>query len=195
MAIGAAPCIVARSSFTGELGYEVWMAPDYQRHVLDQLMEAGQALGLRLFGGRAISSLRLEKAYGSFNKDFRPDYTAAETGLDAFIDWQKPHFTGMEAARKERDQGPKKRFVTFMVEDGDCDVVGYEAVLKDGKPVGHVTSGGYGFTVKSSMALGYVPTELAVEGAEFAIDILGVERRARLTLKAPYDPDGARLRA
>jgi dimethylglycine dehydrogenase len=159
------------------------------------LMAAGRDLGIGLFGGRAISALRLEKGYGSFNKDFRPDYTPGETGLDAFIDWQKPYFTGVEAARLEHETGPKKRFVMLLVEEGDCDVSGYEAILKDGRPVGHVTSGGYGFTLQRSMALGYVPTELAVEGAEFAIDILGVERKAVLSVRAPYDPDGLRLKS
>jgi dimethylglycine dehydrogenase len=193
-ALGMAPAIIGRCSFTGELGYEIWVAPDYQCHVFDAIMEAGQEFGLGLFGGRAISALRLEKSYGSFNKDFRPDYTSGETGLSAFIDWQKPHFTGMEAALKERDTGPKKKFVTLLVEDGDCDVIGYEAILKDGKAVGYVTSGGYGFTVGKSIALGYVPTHLAEEGAAFAIDILGIERKAMLVTKAPYDPEGLRLK-
>jgi dimethylglycine dehydrogenase len=195
MAVAMAPAIVTRSSFTGELGYEIWMAPDYQAHVFDAMMEAGADLGAGLFGGRAISSLRLEKSYGSFNKDFRPDYTPAETGLDAFIDWQKPLFTGMEAAQKERDTGPKKKFVTLLVEEVDCDVSGYEVILNDGKPVGYVTSGGYGFTINQSIALGYVPTELVQDGEAFAIDILGVERRAVLVTKAPYDPQGLRLKA
>jgi dimethylglycine dehydrogenase len=194
-AVAMAPAIVTRSSFTGELGYEIWMAPDYQTHVFDALMEAGKDLGIGLFGGRAISSLRLEKSYGSFNKDFRPDYTPGETGLDAFIDWQKPFFTGMDAAQKERDAGPKKKFVTLLVEDGDCDVSGYEVILKDGQPVGYVTSGGYGFTINKSIALGYVPKEMAQDGARFVIDILGTERKAVLTSAPPYDPQGLRLKA
>src|SRR5207248_7737376 len=83
-----------RAGFTGELGYEIWTTPDYFASLYDDLWDAGRELGLVHFGGRALSSLRLEKAYGSFNKDFRPDYTPAETGLDRFVDFSKPDFTG-----------------------------------------------------------------------------------------------------
>ncbi|HEX4618297.1 MAG TPA: FAD-dependent oxidoreductase, partial [Steroidobacteraceae bacterium] len=84
-AVGFAPSILTRAGFTGELGYEIWTTPDYFATLYDDLLDAGRDLGLRLFGGRALSSLRLEKGYGSFQKDFRPDYTAAETGLDRFV--------------------------------------------------------------------------------------------------------------
>src|SRR5205807_8846549 len=91
------------------------------------------------FGGRALSSLRLEKAYGSFNKDFRPDYTPGETGLDRFVDFSKPDFTGRAAALAERAAGPRRRFVVMEVADADAAVVGYESVMKDGAAVGYVT--------------------------------------------------------
>jgi dimethylglycine dehydrogenase len=101
-AVGFAPAILSRAGFTGELGYEIWTTPDYFATLYDDLMDAGRELGLTLFGGRALSSLRLEKAYGSFQKDFRPDYTAAETGLDRFVDFDKPEFAGRAAALAER---------------------------------------------------------------------------------------------
>ena len=82
------------------------------------------------FGGRALSSLRLEKNYGSFNKDFRPDYTPAETGLDRFVDFGKPDFVGRAAALAEREAGPKRRFVVMEVDARDADVVGYESIMQ-----------------------------------------------------------------
>src|SRR5450432_2793929 len=88
-AVGYAPAIVTRAGFTGELGYEIWTTPDYFASLYDELWNAGRDLDLIYFGGRALSSLRLEKGYGSFNKDFRPDYTPGETGLDRFIDFEK----------------------------------------------------------------------------------------------------------
>src|SRR6266853_1962737 len=88
-AVGFAPAILTRAGFTGELGYEIWTTPDYFASLYDDLWDAGRELGLVHFGGRALSSLRLEKAYGSFNKDFRPDYTPGETGLDRFVDFSK----------------------------------------------------------------------------------------------------------
>ncbi len=194
-AVGFAPCILTRAGFTGELGYEIWTTPDYGAVLYEELLEAGRSLSLVHFGGRALSSLRLEKAYGSFNKDFRPDYTPAETGLDRFVDFNKGDFIGKPAALAERATGPKRRFVVMEVEAGDADVVGYESVIKDGKPVGYVTSGSFGHCVGRSLAAGYVPAALAREGESFLIDILGEERRATVRLQPLYDPQGLRLRS
>ena len=104
-------------------------------------------------------------------------------------------FTGRAAVLAEKERGPAKRFVTFAVDAPHADVVGYEVVLKDGEPVGHVTSGGYGHWVGTSLAVGYVPAALAVDGGVFAIDILGQECRAVITARPLHDPEGARLRS
>ena len=195
-AVGYAPSIVTRAGFTGELGYEVWTTPDYFASLHDDLREAGQAYGLRPFGGRALSSLRLEKNYGSFNKDFRPDYTPGETGLDRFVDFgNNGDFVGRAAAIAERAAGPKRRFVVMEVETRDADVVGYESIMKDGQAVGYVTSGAYGHCVERSLAAGYVPTALAREGEQFEIDILGELCAATVRLQPLYDPEGRRLRS
>ncbi len=194
-AVGLAPTILARAGFTGELGYELWTTPDYFLTLYEELRAAGAGLGLIHFGGRALSSLRLEKGYGSFNKDFRPDYTAAETGLDRFIDFDKTGYMGREAALAERAAGPRRRFVIMEVEAADADVVGYESIIKEGRAVGYVTSGGYGHCLGKSLAAGYVPTKLAREGEALEIDILGESRAARVRLAPLYDPKGLRLRA
>jgi dimethylglycine dehydrogenase len=194
-AVGFAPAILSRAGFTGELGYEIWTTPDYFATLYDDLMNAGRELGLTLFGGRALSSLRLEKAYGSFQKDFRPDYTAAETGLDRFVDFDKPEFAGRAAVLAERAAGPKRRFVILEVEALDADVIGYESIMKDGAAVGYVTSGAFGHFVGKSLAAGYVPTTLARDGARFEIDILGEMRAATLRLQPLHDPEGRRLRS
>jgi len=193
-AVGFAPAILTRAGFTGELGYEIWTTPDYFASLYEDLWEAGRELGLRHFGGRALSSLRLEKAYGSFNKDFRPDYTPGETGLDRFVDFDKSGFTGRAAALAERAAGPKRRFVILEVADADTEVVGYESIMKEGAAVGYVTSGAYGHCVGRSLAAGYVPAGLARAGARFEIDILGEMRTATVRLEALYDPQGLRLR-
>jgi dimethylglycine dehydrogenase len=193
-AVGLAPAILTRAGFTGELGYEIWTTPDYFATLYDELWEAGRPLGLTHFGGRALSSLRLEKAYGSFNKDFRPDYTAAETGLDRFIDFGKSEFAGRDAALAERAAGPARRFVVMEIADADADVIGYESIIKDGAAVGYVTSGAYGHCIGKSLAAGYVPTGVARDGERFEIDILGDMRTATVRLQPLYDPDGVRLR-
>jgi len=193
-AVGMSPAILSRSGFTGELGYEVWVTPDFLLQLHEDLLDAGRDLGLIHFGGRALSSLRLEKAYGSFQKDFRPDYTPAETGLDRFVDFSKPKFIGRDAILAERTRGPKRRFVMFEVDAEDADVVGYESVLHDGAPVGYVTSGAYGHWVGKSLAAGYVPTALARDGERFVINILGRDCAATLRLQPLHDAQGARLR-
>jgi dimethylglycine dehydrogenase len=194
-AVGFAPAILSRAGFTGELGYEIWTTPDYFATLYDDLMDAGRELGLTLFGGRALSSLRLEKAYGSFQKDFRPDYTAAETGLDRFVDFDKPEFAGRAAALAERAAGPKRRFVILEVDVLDADVIGYESIMKDGAAVGYVTSGAFGHFIGKSLAAGYVPTPLARDGARFEIDILGEMRAATVRARPLHDPEGRRLRS
>jgi len=194
-AVGFTPAILTRAGFTGELGYEIWTTPDYFATLYEELCEAGSGLGLRHFGARALSSLRLEKAYGSFNKDFRPDYTPGETGLDRFIDFGKAAFTGRDAALAERERGARRRFVVMEVADTEVDVIGYESIMKDGAAVGYVTSGAYGHCVDRSLAAGYVPAPLAREGERFEIDILGEMKSATVRLEPLYDPQGLRLRS
>jgi dimethylglycine dehydrogenase len=193
-AVGLTPAILTRAGFTGELGYEIWTTPDYLATLYEELHAAGVDLGLTHFGGRALSSLRLEKAYGSFNKDFRPDYTPGETGLDRYIDFGKPDFTGRAAAQAERAAGARRRFVVMEVADTDVEVVGFESILKEGAAVGYVTSGAYGHCIDKSLAAGYVPAALAKEGARFEIDILGEMRTAAVRLRPLYDPESVRLR-
>ena len=194
-AVGFAPAILTRAGFTGELGYEIWTTPDYFASLYDDIREAGQAFGLQHFGGRALSSLRLEKGYGSFQKDFRPDYTAAETGLDRFVDFDKGEFSGRVAALSERATGPKRRFVIMELAALDADVIGFESIMKDGTAVGYVTSGAFGHTVGKSLAAGYVPRALAREGERFEIDVLGEMRPATVRLEPLHDPQGVRLRS
>jgi dimethylglycine dehydrogenase len=194
-AVGFAPSILTRAGFTGELGFEVWTTPDYFASLYEDLWSAGQELGLTHFGGRALSSLRLEKAYGSFNKDFRPDFTPGETGLDRFVDFDKPGFTGKAAALAERAAGPKRRFVVMEVAALDAEVIGYESIMKDGRAVGYVTSGAYGHCIGKSLAAGYVPAALAREGERFDIDVLGNVCAATVRVQPLYDPQGLRLRS
>lgn len=193
-AVGFAPAILTRSGFTGELGYEIWTSPDYLATLYDDLLEAGRDLGVVHFGGRALSSLRLEKGYGSFNKDFRPDYTPGETGLDRYIEFDKPRFTGRAAALAERAAGPRRRFVILELPGADTEAIGYESILKDGAAVGYVTSAAFGHCLGKSLAAGYVPAALAREAEEFEIDLFGEARAAIVRLQPLYDPEGLRLR-
>ena len=197
MDLGITPAWVGRINFTGDLGYELWVAPDGLRRLYDDLLDAGADLGLRQFGLRAILSLRLEKSYGTWAREYRPIYTAAEAGLDRFVDLKKNAFIGRDAVLKEKEAGPKLRLVTFVVDAADADVVGDEPVWHGGKVVGWVTSGGYAHWADCSVAMGYVPAELAQGagglGGGFEIEILGDRRKARLQHEPLFDPKRERM--
>jgi dimethylglycine dehydrogenase len=194
MEVGLVPAIVCRISYTGDLGYEIYVDRRHQVALYEALSAAGQDLGLTPFGMRAMMSLRLEKSFGSWLREFKPDYTPAETGLDRFISFKKNDFIGRDAAVQARDNPPPRRLCTFVVEAADADVVADEPIWKDGKVIGFVTSGGYAHFVGKSVALGFVPTDMIAEGAKFEIEILGDMRAATLVTQQLLDPEGARMR-
>ncbi len=194
MEVGHTAALVARISYTGDLGYEITVAAAHQVALHQALAEAGRGLSLRPFGMRAMMSLRLEKSFGAWLREYRPDYTAAETGLDRFISFKKNDFVGRDAAMAERDHPPARRLCTLVVDAADADAWGDEPIWRDGEVVGFVTSGGYAHFVERSVALGFVPTEMAEAGAEFEIELLGELRPASLMTAPLFDPHGKRMR-
>jgi dimethylglycine dehydrogenase len=195
MEVGMVPALVGRLSFTGELGYEIWVTSDYQRTLYELLTRAGRELGLKLFGGRALNSLRLEKCFGTWAREYRPIYGPREAGLPRFVEFNKGDFIGRAAALEERASGGKLRLVAFAVEARDADATGDEPIWYDGRVVGWVTSGGYGHTARLSIALGYVPAELEAVDEHFEIEIIGERCSARRLRAPPVDPSGIRMRA
>jgi dimethylglycine dehydrogenase len=194
--VGPIPAFVGRVSFTGDLGYEIWVTADYTRALYDLLRDAGKPHGLRLIGGRALNSLRLEKSFGTWAREYRPTYGPLEAGLARFVDLKKNDFIGRSAvaAAKEAGEGPL-RLLTFEVDALDADAIGDEPIWHRDRVVGWVTSGGYGHSVRKSLALGYIPAELAAARDGFEIELIG-ERRKATRLAAPaFDPQGLRMRA
>ncbi|MEM8597583.1 MAG: aminomethyltransferase family protein, partial [Pseudomonadota bacterium] len=195
MDVGLAPCIVGRVSFTGDLGYELWMAPEYQRHVYQRLIEAGAPLGLRHFGLRALNALRLEKNWGGWGREYRPIYGPLEAGLERFVAYEKDiDFVGKQGALAERESGGTLRLCSFVVEARDADVIGDEPIWFEGNVVGWVTSGGYAHNAAQSMALGYVPKEHAGAEGPWAIEVLGEILPARRQFAPVFDANAARMR-
>jgi dimethylglycine dehydrogenase len=195
MEIGVVPGYVGRVSFTGDLGYEIWVTTDYQRALYDLLVRAGREFGLKLFGGRALNAMRIEKSFGSWAREFRPIYGPFEAGLGRFIDFKKSEFIGRTAAAEEKDGGGALRLVTFKVDAADADAIGDEPIWQDGKAVGWVTSGAFGHRVGHSLALGYVPAALAKADVGFEIEIIGERRKAHRLEGAAFDPTGKLMRA
>ncbi len=193
--IGLAPAIVGRVSFTGDLGYELWMKAEYQRYVFDLLMEAGGAFGIRLFGSRALNALRLEKNFGTWAREYRPVYGPLECGLGRFVALSKEaDFIGKWAAAAEKENGGKVRLRSFVVDARDADVIGDEPIWLDGKVAGWVTSGGYAHASQKSVAMGYVPKEVADVSEGWEIELLGERLPARLQSVPLFDANAQRMR-
>ena len=192
--VAGVPAILARISFSGELGYEIYVAPQYQLRLAEGIEEAGEKLGLKWYGARALMTMRLEKGWGVWTLDFRPDFTAAQSGLDMFINWKKD-FVGKEAALKERESGPEIKLVTLVIDIDGMDVSNDEAIMHEGEAVGYITSGGFAHHLQKSMALGYVPTKLANDGQQLQVEINGNMHNATIHAQPLYDANGGRMRS
>jgi dimethylglycine dehydrogenase len=194
MDVGMVSAMVGRVSFTGDLGYEIWVASDCQRALYELLVEAGRAYGMRLIGARALNAMRLEKSFGTWTREFRPIYGPYEAGLGRFVDLQKGNFIGRSAVADDSNGGGL-RLVAFSVAAADADASGDEPIWYDGKVVGAVTSGGYGHSAQASIALGYIPRELAGIDGGFEVEIIGARRAARRLSAPAFDPQGLRMRS
>lgn len=195
MVVANVATLINRISYTGDLGYEIWVAPEYERCLYEALMAAGQDLGLRNFGMRALLSLRLEKNFGTWYREFRPIYGPFEAGLGRFVKFDKGDFIGRAAALKEQQEGPKLTRIFLVVDATTADVMGDEPIWHKDEVVGWVTSGGFAHYVNQSLAQGYVPSAL-LRGADpqFQVEILGERRAARLQMEPPFDPQALRMR-
>jgi dimethylglycine dehydrogenase len=190
--IGGVPAICARISFTGELGYEIYVAPQFQLKLYEEIESAGTDLALKWFGGRALMSMRLEKNWGVWTTDYRPDFTLAESGMDFFAKWDR-NFIGKAAALKEKQAGPSKRLTVLSIET-DTDVSGDEAVMHNGECVSYITSGAFGHFVGESLAMTYLPVELITDDVSLEVEILGVFHKASIVERPLYDPTGVKMR-
>ncbi len=195
MDVGMIPALVGRVSFTGDLGYEIWVTTDYQRALYDLLVKAGRDFGLRHIGGRALNALRLEKSFGTWAREFRPIYGPYEAGLGRFIDLNKGEFIGRSAAAEEKASGGVRRLITLDVDARDADAIGDEPIWHEGAVVGWVTSGGYAHGASKSIALGYVNKDVAAATTGFEVELIGERRKATRLAQPAFDPSGAKMRA
>lgn len=192
----AGPCpeaIAVRVSFTGELGYELYMPAEYQRPLFHSIIGEGRDLGLRLAGMRALMSLRLEKAFGSWGLEFSPDYSPWATPLARFVRLDKEDFVGKKSVLADKTNG-HERFACLQVGTHDADATGGEAIFVDGVYAGYVTSGGFGYSTGVSLALGYLKPDRYDPAAAYEVEVVGRRRPARLLLQPPLDPEGERMR-
>ncbi|MEQ8394476.1 FAD-dependent oxidoreductase [Thalassobaculum sp.] len=189
--IGHTSAWVARISYTGELGYEIYAPFDHQRGLLLALLAAGEGLGVRLFGGRALNALRLEKGFGAWLREFTPGLGPVESGLDRFIA-DKPGYIGRDAYLAARDAGSTQTLALLEIDATDADAWRDEPIDVGDRTVGFVTSGGYGYAAGRSLALAYIDTGFLNEPLE--VEILGERKAARVLAEPPIDPTGSRMR-
>ena len=192
--IGHAAMMALRVNYVGELGWELHMPIEYLQGVYDTIMTAGAEFGIRDFGMYAMDSLRLEKGYRAWKVDLTQEYTPIDAGLERFVDFGK-EFIGRAALERQQQTGAKERMVPLLVQSEGVDAPYCATVLKDGEAVGLVCSSGYGHTLKQSIALAFLRTDLAVEGQEVAVEVFGERVKAVVGAEPLYDPSNARLKA
>ncbi|RJE81511.1 FAD-dependent oxidoreductase [Paracoccus sp. JM45] len=189
--LGMVPVQAIRVAYTGELGWELHHPIEMQNHLFDQLMAAGEPLGLKLVGARAQNWLRQEKSYRAFGTELGRDATPLEAGLDRFVDLSKD-FKGKDAMQAK---GIRSQCVTLLI-DGpdDADPWGREGLFLDGARVGRLTSGGYSVGFGKQIGMGYVRPDLAVLGTKLQVRMFRQLFDAVVAEDSPFDPQNARIR-
>jgi dimethylglycine dehydrogenase len=194
--VGLIRAKVGRLSVVGELGYEINCRASEHATLRNTLLEAGRDLGVTEYGFSAVNALRLEKSFGIWSREFTQAYTAAETGMDRWIAFDKGEFVGRAAALKDsKSNAPRRNLVTLAIDARDADASGYEPVWLKGRRVGFITSGGYGHTVGKSLAMALVDQEVSEPGTELSTHVVGLERPARVIEASPCDRQGLKMRA
>jgi 4-methylaminobutanoate oxidase (formaldehyde-forming) len=200
--IGHATVLASRRTYMGELGWELYVPVEFAVTVFETLHDAGAAFGLRDAGYYAVESLRLEKAYRAWGRELTPDDTPFQAGLSWAVKLDKPcGFIGQKALVDAKGKPLARRLVSVVLQDSEPLLWGGETLLRDGRPVGDLTSAGYGHTVGASVGLGYVRRENGaaidaawLENGRFEVDLAGTRLKSKVSLRCPYDPAGARIK-
>ncbi|GAB4385810.1 MAG: FAD-dependent oxidoreductase [Albidovulum sp.] len=187
-----------RVSYVGELGWEIYVSSDMCGHVFEVLREAGRDVGLKLCGMHMMDSCRIEKAFRHFGHDITSEDHVLEAGLGFAVKTAKPAFIGRDAVLRKKEAGLTRRLVQFRLSDPGVMVYHNEPVIRDGRIVGHLTSGAYGHHLGAAIGLGYVPCpgESAAEvlASAYEVEVAGRRVAAEASLAPMYDPKGERVR-
>jgi dimethylglycine dehydrogenase len=193
--LGLAPALLARISVTGELGYEIHAPQVYIAAIYDRLKRAAGDLAIIDVGMYALLSLRIEKGFGIWSREFSRDYGPVESGLARFVAYDKGDFIGREAALRERETPPARHLVLLEVDATDAEANFLEPIWAGNEHIGFVTSAAYGHTCGKSLAMAYIAAQYTAAGTALAVTIVGERRACRVLGQAAVDPDGSRMRA
>jgi 4-methylaminobutanoate oxidase (formaldehyde-forming) len=193
--VGDVPALAARVTYVGELGWELYAPMEYGQKLWDTLWEAGARAGLAAGGYRAIESLRLEKGYRYWSGEIGPDHTPYEAGLGFAVKLDKGDFIGRAALLRQKAEGLRRRLGCLVLADPTAIALGNEPIRQAGQVVGWVATGGYGYSVRQSLAYAYLPVDLAGLGNTFDVELFGERVPATVVPEPVWDPRGERLRA
>ena len=195
LTVGPVPCLALRVTYVGELGWELYCPTEFGLRLWDALWESGRGHGLVAGGYKAIDSLRLEKGYRVWGADISPDDSPWQAGLGFAVKLDKGDFVGREAVAAARERPLERRLACLVLDDPRSVALGSEPVRIGGRIAGRVTSGGYGYSVASSIAYAYVPAEAAEPGTAVEVEIFGEWVPGRVAEEPLWDPAGERIRA
>jgi glycine cleavage system T protein len=185
--VGHVPALALRISYVGELGWEIYAPTEYGLHLWDTLWRAGRPFGIIAAGGGAFDSLRLEKGFRLWGSDLHTEYNPYEAGLGFTVKLAKGDFIGKPALERVKAQGITRKLCCLTLDDPTVALLGKEPILTGDHVLGHVTSADYGYTVRRSIAYGYLPSEYAREGTQLAVCYLG-DRHTATVQKEPLQP-------
>ncbi len=177
--LAGASCLISRTGYTGEDGFEVYSPADAAEGVWRKMFDAGRTHGLAPAGLAARNTLRLEMRYPLYGNDIDERRTPLEAGLGWIVKFEKPSFVGREALLRQKDEGPAELLVGFELMEPGIARDGFPA-LYEGQAIGRVTSGSFSPSLEKSIGLVYFPADRAAEETEFEIDVRGKRRRARI---------------
>jgi 4-methylaminobutanoate oxidase (formaldehyde-forming) len=195
--VGDVPCLAARVTYVGELGWEFYPPMEYGLRLWDTLWEAGEPEGMVAGGYKAIDTLRLEKAYRYWSAEISPDYTPYEAGLGFAVKLDKGDFLGREALLKQKAEGLKRKLCCLVLDDSRSVVLGKEPIRPQGKDeiISWVASGGFGYSVQQSIAFAYLPMDYSKPGTRFDLELFGELVGAEVKTMPLWDAKGERIRA
>jgi glycine cleavage system T protein len=191
--IGHVPVTAIRISYAGELGWEIYTPTEYGLALWDTLWAAGQPLGVVAAGGGAFDSLRLEKGYRAWGSDIHTEHNPFEAGIGFAVRMKKGDFIGREALEKAKP-ALKRKLCAMVFDDPSVALMGKEPIFDGERVLGYVTSANYGYSVRQSIAYGYLPIENAAEGSKVEVYFFGERHTATVTKEPLFDPENVRLK-
>ena len=193
--INGAECILNRITYVGELGFEIYIPSDKTSEIFERLYAKNVSGSVKLAGYHALNSLRMEKGYLHWGHDIGIEENPFEAGVGFCVNFNKESpFLGQAALEKKKDSATKKRKINFALSNNDLFMYHNEPILFDGKIVGEITSGMYGFYLDKSLGMGYISAsdscsiEEMISLQKFEIEIAETKYKADGSIKCFYDP-------